>query len=120
MTRLHMHAPDDDAPSIEARLDKIAIRKPPPHLRRRVLAVIDTVLAEPPADEITAGAEWSLLGTAAAAALLVASWGGSLGLGRSVADAAAGQPISLTERMAAAGIPLEPLSQPPTDPRSSR
>ncbi len=111
MARPPMPDPDDD-PSIEAQLDRMAIRQPPPRLRRRVLAAIDPVLAAPPADEITAAAEWSLLATAAAAVLLVASWGGSLGLGRSVADAAAVQPISLTERLAAAGISLEPVSQP--------
>ena len=118
MTRLHMHAPDDDNPSIEARLDRISIRTPPPYLRRRVLAAIDTVLSAPPADQIAAGAEWSLLATAVAAGLLVASWGGSLGLGRSIADAMAGQPISLTERMAAVGIPLEPVSRPSIEPWS--
>jgi hypothetical protein len=107
-----MPAPDDGNPSIEAQLDKMAVRQPPPHLRRRVLAAIDTVLATPPTDEITAGAEWSLLVTAAAAVLLVASWGGNLGLGRSVADTAAMQPISLTERLTAAGISFETVSQP--------
>ncbi len=120
MTHLKMHVPDDDDRSIEARLGRSAIRKPPSSLRRRVLVAIDTVLAEPPADEITAGAEWSLLGTAAAAALLVAAWGGSLGLGRSVADHAAIQPRSLTERMAAAEIPFESFAQPSTEPRSFR
>ena len=85
--------------------------EPPAHLRQRVLAAVDAVLAERMEDG-TEKTQWSLLAAAAAAVLLVASWGGSLGLGRSVTDAMPPQPVSLTERMAAAGILLEPFAQP--------
>ena len=113
MTRLHVHTPDDHEPtSVEARLGRMTAMHPPGHLRQRVLAAVDTVLAEPPADMSSDEAQWSLLATAAAAVLLVASWGGSLGLGRSVVDAVPPQPVSLTERMASAGIRLEPFIQP--------
>lgn len=113
MSPLHGNAPDDHTPTaIEARLGRMTMMSPPVHLRQRVLAAVDAVLAEPPADMASAEAEWSLLATAAAAVLLVASWGGALGLGRSVADAVPPHPVSLTDRMASAGIRFEPSSQP--------
>lgn len=113
MSRLHVHAPDDHDPtSIEARLGRMAMTQPPPRLRQRVLAAVAAALAEPGGDEMTDETQWSLLAVAAAAVLLVASWGGSLGLGRFFADAVPPQPVSLIERMATAGIPLEPLTQP--------
>ena len=112
MSPLHGNTPDDHTPtSIEARLGTMTMMSPPVHLRQRVLAAVDAVLAEPPADMASAEAEWSLLATAAAVGLLVASWGGSLGLGRSVADAVPPHPVSLTDRMAAAGILPEPPVQ---------
>lgn len=113
MSRLHVHQPDGHDPSaIEAQLGRMAMTEPPARLRPRVLAAVDAVLAQPPVDEMTNQTQWSLLAATAAAVLLVASWGGSLGLGRSVTDAVPPQPVSLTERMAAAGILLEPFAQP--------
>ena len=112
MSSLSMHHPDDHDPtSIEARLGTMATTQASPFLRQRVLAAVDAVLAEPAVDMATDEMQWSLLAVAAAAALLVSSWGGSIGLGRLVADAAPPQPVSLTERMAAAGIRLEPFAQ---------
>jgi hypothetical protein len=113
MSPLHVPSPDDHEPtSVEARLGTMTMMSPPAHLRQRVLAAVDAVLAEPPADTVSDAVQWSLLATAAAAMLLVASWGGSLGLGRSVADAMPPQPVSLTDRMASARIRLEPSIQP--------
>jgi hypothetical protein len=112
MSSLHVHCPDDHDPtSIEARLGTMATTQASPFLRQRVLAAVDAVLAEPTVDMATDEVQWSLLAVAAAAALLVASWGGSIGLGRLVADAAPPQLVSLTDRMAAAGIRLEPFAQ---------
>lgn len=113
MSPLHGNTPDDPVPTlIEARLGTMTMMSPPAHLRQRVLAAVDAVLAEPPADTVSDDVQWSLLATATAAMLLVASWGGSLGLGRSVADAVPPHPVSLTDRMASAGIRFEPSSEP--------
>ncbi len=113
MSSLHGNTPDDHVPtSLEACLGTMTMISPPVHLRQRVLAAIDAVLAEPPADTVSDDMQWSLLATATAAMLLVASWGGSLELGRSVADAMPLQPISLTDRMASVGIQPEPSIQP--------
>lgn len=86
--------------------------QPPPRLRQRVLAAVDAALAESAGDEMIDETQWSLLAVAAAAVLLVASWGGSLGLGRSVANAVPIQPVSWNERMADAGILIEPFAHP--------
>lgn len=112
MSHLHIHAADTDVPtSIEVRIGTMTTTQPPPLLRQRVLAAVDAVLAEPGVDMPTVEMQWSLLAAAAAAVLLVASWGGSLGLSRLVADAASRRPVSLTERMGAAEIWLEPFAQ---------
>lgn len=97
--------------SIEARLSAITTTPAPAQLRRRVLAAVDAVLNEPPADNTHDEAQWSLLATAAAAMLLVASWGGSLGLGQSIAGVVSPHPVSLTERMANAEIKIESSGQ---------
>ncbi|MDA1038769.1 MAG: hypothetical protein O3A37_00560 [Planctomycetota bacterium] len=113
MSPLHVPSPDDHEPtSVEARLGTMTMMSPPAHLRQRVLAAVDAVLAEPSADIARDDLQWALLATATAAMLLVASWGGSLGLGRSVADAMPLQPVSLTDRMASVGIQPEPSIQP--------
>ena len=112
MSPMHVNHPDDHHPtSLERRLGTMVTTQASPFLRQRVLAAVDAVLAEPAVDVATDEVQWSLLVVAAAVVLLVASWGGSIGLGRLVADAAPPQPVSLTDRMAAAGIRLEPFAQ---------
>ena len=98
--------------SVEARLSTITTTPPPAELRQRVLAAVDAVLTEPPADLGHEATQWFLLATAVAATLLVFSWGGGLRLGRSVAATVPSQPVTLNARVCSVGIQLDPLSQP--------
>ncbi len=117
MSRLHVHDRSKHGPnSIEARLGTIGMTEPPAHLRQRVLAAVDAVLAEPPAEIASDESQWSLLAAAAAAVLLVASWGGSLGISRSYGDPTMPHSVSLIERMAAAGIQFDSRTQPLKEP----